>query len=469
MKGLRRCLSVLLLLVVVTGVQAQPADPAAFRLYLVDGTEVTLHGEFARVDGQVVASVLVGSLEDTTPAFETVSIPSDRVDWPRTDAYMQAVRLERYVASTAERDYAAFTDDIAATISRVSTTPDPLERIVLVERARARLVEWPREHYGYHQESATAMLGVLDDVLAGLRAAAGQQHFSLMLASGTDDPPPAPPLRPRPTLRDLISQSLGLARHLDDPAERTQVLAHALRLLDAGGPWDRDWAKGAQRQASRMVSADRKATRAYASLRDRVITRAAGLAERGDVHGLMRLRADTLRQDERMGSQRSAVMAAVFSQLDLHLEAARRLRLALDRWEQRRPAVEAYVRGASDVVGQFGPVTRALEDIRTLAGPALVDLDRADAVLAGVQVQVGRASVPDEAADVQALLGTVLQMTANALRTRRLATLTGSLPQAWEASAAAAGALLMMDRVRADLARLPQTPRPAGSVAGAVH
>jgi hypothetical protein len=107
-------------------------------------------------------------------------------------------------------------------------------------------------------------------------------------------------------------------------------------------------------------------------------------------------------------------------------------------------------------------VATALEDVKSLAGPSLVALDRLEAQLAGMQVQLRTAYAPEEAVGVHALIGSALQMTASAFRGRRLATLSANLTQAWDASAAAAGALLMLDRARTDLARLVLSPADAG-------
>lgn len=454
-----------LLLAGVVSVPAQTAVPPLFRLFLTDGTEVTTFGEFARLDEQVVAAVPVGPVDARVPELQTVTLAASRVDWPRTDAYLQAVRLAQYTASTAERDYAAFAEDIAHTLDQVSATPDPLARIRLVERARARLAEWPRQHYGYRQQDAIAMLAVLDDVLAGLRAAAGQQHFTLTLASGVPAPV-SPVLRAAPTLRDIVAQALALSRHVLDPAERVRLLGRVLGLLDSDAGWDRAWVRQMRRDARTMLDAEQKTTRAYASLRDRVLDRATSLLERADVRSLLALRAEAIARDDRLGRQRPSEMAALLALLDVQLDEARQLRLALDRWEQRRPVVESYARVTSHLLDTLSPLARALDDIRTLSGPSTADLDRADGVLAGAQVRLQQAHVPDEAGAVQALVRAALQMAASAVRTRREALVSGDMNKAWQASAAAAGALMTLERVRGDLARVADVPRPGASAQG---
>lgn len=472
MKGLVWYLSGVLLAVCAANAAAQDQALVApiFRLFFVDGSEVSTYGEFTRVNGQVVASIPVGDVAASAvaaPPVQTVSIAESRVDWARTDAYTSTVRLAQYTASTAERDYVAFTQEVARTLDAVSSTPDPLVRIALVERARGRLADWPREHFGYRQRDAEASLAVLDDVLAGLRAAAGQQHFTLTLATSSPPVVASPPLQPPPTLRDVVTQALGLARHLADPGERVLLVGHVLGLLEHGGPWSRGWASQTRREARGLLDDERKTTRAYTALRDRMVQRAAAYAVTADVRAMLALRADLVARDERLGRRRPAEMTALLAHLDVTLEQARTFRLALDRWQQRKPVLEAYAGAATDALQRFSPMARALDDIRTLAGPALTELDRVEATLAGVAVQVRGMHAPDEAAATHALFASALQMTASAARTRRIATLSGDLAKAWEASAAAAGALMMFDRIRTDLAQLTRPPQPGEPARGA--
>lgn len=442
--------------------QAAPPVPAAvppvFRLFLVDGTEVATFGEFARLEGHVVASVPVGPLDVERPDLQTVTLADDRVDWARTDAYTRTVRLAQYAASTAERDYAAFTEEVAATLDRVSSTPDPLARIALVESARRRLLDWPAQHFGYRQRDADAMLGVLDDVLAGLRAAAGQQHFSLTLASGAATPPPTLAVRPAPTLRDVVTQALGLARHVLDPLERVRLLGRAAALLDGPGAWERGWARTTRREVRRQLQAEDRTTRAYTALREDALDRASRHLAAGNVRAMLGLRRDTLARDDRLGHQRPSEMAALMSALDAHLEATRQRRLTLDRWNERRPVLQAYVRHVNELLRPFDDITHALDDIRTLSGSSPVDLARAEAALAAVRTGLLRMDPPTEGEGVHALALSALQMTTRAVAARRTASVSADLQVAWEASAAAAGALMMLERTRTDLAALVAVP-----------
>ena len=66
---------------------------------------------------------------------------------------------------------------------------------------------------------------------------------------------------------------------------------------------------------------------------------------------------------------------------------------------------------------------------------------------------------PDEFAAAHALLISAVQLAGNAAQIRREATLASDMTRAWDASSAAAGALMLGARARSDiqsLLRLPQ-------------
>lgn len=448
---------------------AQAVSPRAFRLFLIDGTEVATHGEASRVGDEVVAMVPIGLDRTGAPTLQAVTLPASRIDWPRTEAYLQAVRLAQYAAATGDRDYAAFTADVAATLDRVSSTADPLARIAMVEAVRRRLADWPREHYGYRASEATAMLSMLDEVLIGLRAAAGQREFAFALAAGAVPAPvEPPPLRTAPTLQAVVTQALGLAAHVDSPRERETLLRGALELVESNAAaWDRDWRRETTRAIERRLDAERRISRDYDALRSRVVARAARFAAAADVRALLALRADTARRDERLGRQRPAEITGLLAHLDAELAATRQYRLLLDRWEARRDVLGGYTAAIVRVLGTADPVIVALDDIRTLSGPPLGDINRASAILKGVDVAVLQMTVPEEGRELHGLLRSGLQMAATALERRRDATLSGELSQAWQASAAAAGALMVVERLQREAAQLPLPPTRASAAASA--
>ena len=69
---------------------------------------------------------------------------------------------------------------------------------------------------------------------------------------------------------------------------------------------------------------------------------------------------------------------------------------------------------------------------------------------------------PEEFRAVHALFASAAQLADSAARTRREAALTGDMRRAWDASAAAAGALMLEARARTEfqsLFRLPHLPQ----------
>ena len=66
---------------------------------------------------------------------------------------------------------------------------------------------------------------------------------------------------------------------------------------------------------------------------------------------------------------------------------------------------------------------------------------------------------PDELRAAHALLVSAVQLAANAARIRREATLAGDMARAWDASSAAAGALMLGARARSDIQALLRPPQ----------
>ena len=177
-----------------------------------------------------------------------------------------------------------------------------------------------------------------------------------------------------------------------------------------------------------------------------------------DVRGVQAVIAQALKEDDRLGRRRPGQMGALLAALDDRLEAARRLRLARDKWAERENEYRAY---RDEVRGLMASIHRSkpwLEDIRALAGPdrrALATLEYRVGVAAG---KLGALRPPSGLEPVHALAGSALQLAGNAVRTRRSAISSGDLNTAWEASSAAAGALLLLDRITEDLERALQPP-----------
>jgi hypothetical protein len=151
---------------------AQPpagATPEAglYRLFLTDGSAIVTLGEFARMGDRVVFTLPL-----TSSRQALASVPVSRVDWAKTDRYTDALRAARYAASRGEADFAQMSTVVARTLSDIAVTPGAPAQLALAERARRTLADWPREHFGYRADEVRQTLGLLDEVIGGLRAAA---------------------------------------------------------------------------------------------------------------------------------------------------------------------------------------------------------------------------------------------------------------------------------------------------------
>jgi hypothetical protein len=443
--------------------RAQAADDATLvRVFLKDGTSLVSYGEPARVEGRVIFSMPTASTPN--PPLHLVDISLDRVDWERTERYAANARATRYAQTQAENDYAALSNAIAAALNDVTLTTDPARRLAIVEAARKVLAEWPQNHYNYRHAEVRQMLGMLDEAIADLRAATGGSRFNLSLATITDPPGSTEPLLPPPTPQEAIQDVLRAARLVETAAERTSLLSTALFGIEREkavlpSKWlvdTRDAITAALREEARLDDS-------YRSLTETSLVVATRRAKVADVRGLERLLADLHRQDEQLGRRRPDAVAALVGAIEEKLDAARRLQLARDRWAMREPVLRQYYFAISRPIDLFAGLRPALENIKALAGSSPIALATIERVVA--QILKGSAAIvpPDELSSAHALLVSAVQMAGNAARIRRDATLAGDMARAWDASSAAAGALMLGTRATSDiktLVRPPQTRSP---------
>jgi len=151
-------------------------------------------------------------------------------------------------------------------------------------------------------------------------------------------------------------------------------------------------------------------------------------------------------------------MSALLAFLDLRIEEARRIRLAMDHWAARRALFVAYRRDLMPVVNDFKRVRSWLTDIRQLAGPAPRLLDQLDRRLATATRLLSTIDPPAELEAVQSSVSAAFHMARRASAIRRHAVSSRDMTLAWDASSAAAGALMLVDHALAELDRLTTPP-----------
>jgi hypothetical protein len=111
----------------------------------------------------------------------------------------------------------------------------------------------------------------------------------------------------------------------------------------------------------------------------------------------------------------------------------------------------------------FAGLKAPLEDIKELAGSPPGSLAMLQRSAARIATLVAAVVPPEEVTAAHALLLSAVQLAGNAAQIRREAALAGDMARAWDASSAAAGALMLGAKARTDILaalRLPQLGSP---------
>jgi len=444
----------------VIPVRAAAADDSAtlLRVFLTDGTSLVSYGEPARVADRVIFSMPTGTTPN--PPLHLVNLPIARVDWDRTSRYAATARETRYVQTQADADYAALSNDVSLTLDEVARTADPRRRLAIVERARTTLAEWPQNHFNYRQAEVRQMLSMLDEAIADLQAATGRGRFTLTLSAFVDPPAIVEPLLPPPTPREAIEQVLVAARVVDTPAERTSLLATAVAAIDReDGVVPADWAATTRAEAEAEIVGELRVDRSYQSLTAQMMWLANRRARAADVRGLERLVRVVYQRDAALGARRPDAVNALVAAVEERLDAARRLRLARDRFALRAPVLHEYnlaIRAPIDLFAQLKP---GLESVKALSGSSPAALSAIERTVSQILELASTIVPPEEVAAAHALLMSAAQLAGNAAQIRREAALAGDMARAWDASSAAAGALMLGAKARTDMQALLRPPQ----------
>jgi hypothetical protein len=246
----------------------------------------------------------------------------------------------------------------------------------------------------------------------------------------------------------------------DTPAERVSLLTVALNTLDRDGAiLPADWVATTRAGVTSRIAHEAAVDRQYHALNSRLVGLAIARARLADVHGVERVLTDITTGDRALGGERPDEVASMVAAVEEQLDAARRLRLERDRWALRAPELRAYRAKVSWCFERLRQLTPQLEDIKSLAGSgpdALAAILRSTAPILKTLVTT---APPTELADVHALFVSAVQLADNAAKIRREAAMTGSMARAWDASSAAAGAMMLADRARTDLQQLVRPPQ----------
>jgi hypothetical protein len=438
--------------------RAQTGPVPSYRVFLRTGDALPSHGEPVLVEDRLIFHLQVGTA-DTVQWTELVTLPADSVDRERTAAYTMAVRAAQYAATRGDAEYAAMTVEVSRALEQLAGVQDAARRLALAREARRRLVQWSDDHYGYRAEDIRQLAGLFDEVIDELRVAAGEPvTFDLVSGVGGGvwvraPSSPREPLLPPPTLQASIALALAAADAVDVGVERVAVLRAAAATAAVSG---------APAEITRMVTArllrETRISADYDQLARRLLVRAQAARRRGSPSAVEQLQAELVREDQRLGRRRPVEVAAVKIQLSAAAEAAAEVRRALDEYERRRPALQAYARRVRPVLNRLSELESLLDDLREMRTVAPTRAQSGEEALTDLITRLERADPPGALAAVHASLESALLMGREACARRRQMQAGNRLAASRAAAAAAGGALLLSRQARADLAEALRPP-----------
>src|SRR5262249_47988949 len=260
--------------------------------------------------------------------------------------------------------------------------------------------------------------------------------------------PPSVPMLPPPSARETVEQAMRAAALAPDAAERTSLLRSiekALGSFDGRTPW----VAALRARAGASLALEERTDRAYSALIRDSLQLADRYARNAAVTGVERVVRRVLREDDRLGQRRPNEVAAALATLDATLDSARRLRLARDSFAARAAVLRAYQLAIAQPLEAMRISRPALDEIRRLAGPAQLRLQRLSARPAPPAEELaggagGGAPAHDRRRSAAALAGGAADVGLKAMA-------SGNMQDAWDASSAAAGALMLFDRAIEEL------------------
>jgi hypothetical protein len=454
----RRALVTVIVLSLPVCLHAQDAsEQTLFRVFLRDGTNVVSYGEYARVADRVVLSLPVGT------AMQLLSIPAESVDWERTDAYAESVRATRYAATRGPDDLALLAEAVSRALNEITLTSDPARKVAMAVEARQNVTRWAAEHFGYQAQRVAELASLFDDVIAATQKQAGVKNVELSLVANMAAPP-SMPLLPPPTFRENIEQALSAAMLSPDAAERTSLLRSIQTVLTTaaavGDLSVASWAAPLSARTSAALAVEDRATEGYARLTRTTLQSAQRYAAAADVTGVERVIRRTLAEDDRMGQRRPQEMASLLAMLDAHLDSARRLRLARDNWAARAVVLQKFRTSIAQPLELLRLSRASLDEIKRLAGPSAPRLTSLASRAVATTRLLAVIDAPVEGATVHGLLKSAAQFAERAADARQRAVMSGQMETAWEASSAASGALMFLDRALEEMKQLSAPPQP---------
>ena len=171
---------------------------------------------------------------------------------------------------------------------------------------------------------------------------------------------------------EAIAQAIAVAKVTDIAADRVSILRGVVAAID--DPRNtlpqrlvRD------RRGNGRVRTDREEARIekqYAALTASTLKRAQRPPAAPMCASVERVhRQPCVRRDAQLGRKRPDEINALLAQVQVQLDAARRLRLARDRWQEARRSYRAYMKASRRFSNVDGAGAAHLDDIKRLADP----------------------------------------------------------------------------------------------------
>lgn len=436
---------------------AAAADATLFRIHLTDGTSVVSFGEYARINDQVVFSMPVGGSAEA-PQLQVVALAASNVDWEQTEHDAAATRYQQYVATRAEEDYQLLNNEVARVLNDIALSTDRQQALAMAEQARRTLAAWPRTHYGYRQDDVREIVGLIDEAVARLRGAPVQSTgFELALVAAPQYASSTPVTVPTP--RESVDQLVRLARLTTRVPERVALLQSALTALgDPSNSYSTIEAMALRKSIEGQIHEEAVIDDRYKRLSDRLVGVASRAAARASIDDVQRVLDRIAREDVRLGARRPEAIQALRTAVEAQLDGARRLRLLRDQWTIRRGLYREYQNTVQSQVLQLVKAQPALEAIRRLEGPPPDRLMALRSQLSGGAQRLERLKVIEDLRPAHDLIVNAWRFAEHAADVRYAAVTSGNVNTAWEASSAAAGALMMLGRAQDSIHTLLEPP-----------
>lgn len=418
-----------------------------FRVFLTDGRVLDSYGECATLPEELVCVVKLGG-GDVAESHDVLTVPLALVDEERTRDYARALRAAQYGATRGDAEYMAMTTELTRVMAEVEAESDRDRRLGIAVMARRRLASWSAEHFDFKAAETRQLVSMLDEVIAELRIAAGDTQFSLDMVANLAPADPQP-LLPAPALSESLETALAAAAVTPIAAERLSLLRSAHRVATATPGLD----AAVRNRIAEALEAEEEIERQYRALMQEAIARADAAVRAGRVTLMQRLVADVQQRDRRLGARRPHEMAALGRRLDIELQQATEQQAAFARWRSVKRQLFAYEVRLRRVFDGWVAHQEVLGDVRAATTARASALDSAVRRFTALDATLASMRPLPEVLDVHALMRSAVQMARQGLILGQRVSAARNAEVARNASAAVAGAELMLQQGRTELIR----------------